>query len=85
MSLQAWAKWTLSHHSRELLPRFRVTNPFRFAQHHTFLFLIYDVLQRRQAALGNSIVVKRKDWESGSNFVPHLRRPGGGGEIRLGD
>lgn len=36
----------------------------RFARHSTFLYLVYDVLQRRQAALGHSFMVKRKDWET---------------------
>jgi hypothetical protein len=60
VSLQAWAKWTLTHHSR------------RFAQHPTFLFLLYDVQQRRQAALGNSFVVKRKDWETAQTAISSL-------------
>jgi hypothetical protein len=60
VSLQAWAKWALTHHSR------------RFAQHPTFLFLLYDVQQRRQAALGNSFVVKRKDWETAQTAISSL-------------
>ena len=33
---------------------------------------MYDVVQRRQAALGNSIVVKRKDWESAQAAISTL-------------
>jgi len=44
----------------------------RFAQHSTFLYLLYDVLQRRNAALGNSIVVKRKDWEAAHEAISSL-------------
>lgn len=50
------------------LPRhlllFCATSWNRFTGHPTFLYLVYDVLQRRQAALRNSIVVKRKDWDT---------------------
>jgi helitron helicase-like protein/PIF1-like helicase len=34
--------------------------------------LLYDVLQRRQAALGNSILVKRKDWETAQAAISSL-------------
>jgi len=34
--------------------------------------LLYDVLQRRQAALGNSILVKRKDWEIAQTAISSL-------------
>jgi hypothetical protein len=44
----------------------------RFAQHPTFLYLLYDVQQRRLAALGNSIVVKRKDWETAQAAISLL-------------
>src|SRR6202044_681202 len=32
VSLEAWGKWTLQHHSR------------RFAKHPTFMFLLYDII-----------------------------------------
>jgi hypothetical protein len=42
-----------------------LSNENRFARHPTFLYLIYDVIQRRQAALGNFIMVKqKKNWQS---------------------
>ena len=50
ISLQAWAKWALSHHSR------------RFAQHLVFMYVVYDVVQRRAAALGYSLLVKSQRW-----------------------
>jgi hypothetical protein len=34
--------------------------------------LLYDVLQCRQAALGNSILVKRKDWETAQTAISSL-------------
>ena len=52
VSLQAWAKWTLKHHSR------------RFAKHPTFLFLLYDVIFLRQSSLGNFLQVKKGYWDS---------------------
>src|SRR6267378_4843118 len=36
------------------------------------MFLLYDVQQRRQAALGNSFVVKRKDWETAQSAISSL-------------
>ena len=33
---------------------------------------MYDVLQRRQAALGHSIAVKRKDWEHAKAAISSL-------------
>jgi len=55
-----------------LLAVFEHSDVTRFARHPTFLYLIYDVLQRRQAALGNSILVKRKDWESARSGISSL-------------
>jgi hypothetical protein len=52
VSLRAWAKWTLKHHSR------------RFAKHPTFIFLLYDVIFLRQSSLGNLLQVKRGYWDS---------------------
>ena len=52
VSLQAWARWTLKHHSR------------RFAKHPTFLFLLYDVIFLRQSSLGNFLQVKKGYWEA---------------------
>ena len=52
VSLEAWAKWTLKHHSR------------RFAQHPTFIFLLYDVISLRQSSLGNFLQVKKGYWNS---------------------
>jgi hypothetical protein len=34
----------------------------RFALHHYFMFLIYDVLRLRKTALGYGLLAKRKDW-----------------------
>lgn len=50
ISLQAWAKWALSHHSR------------RFAQHPVFMYVVYHVVQHRAAALGYSLLVKSQRW-----------------------
>src|SRR5437762_11666846 len=33
-----------------------------FAQHPTFLYLVFDVIQRRQSALGNALLVRRGHW-----------------------
>jgi hypothetical protein len=64
VSLEAWARWTLSHHSRRsvvtCIMLYGIPNALlnayknRFAQHPTFMYLLYDVIQRRKAALGNS-------------------------------
>src|SRR6266480_5178240 len=34
----------------------------RFARHPIFLYLVFDVSQRRQSALGNALLVKRSHW-----------------------
>jgi hypothetical protein len=52
VSLDTWGRWTLKHHSR------------RFAQHPTFMFLLYDVIFLRQSNLGNSLQVKKGYWDS---------------------
>lgn len=36
----------------------------RFARHTTFLYLIYDVLIRRQSAIGHSVLMKKASWET---------------------
>jgi len=33
-----------------------------FAQHLTFLYLVFDVIQRRQSALGNALLVRCGHW-----------------------
>ena len=35
----------------------------RFALHHSFLYLIYDVLRLRQSSLGYGLLAKRGDWD----------------------
>ena len=37
-----------------------------------FLYLMYDVLQRREAALGNFLSVKQKDWERAQAAISSL-------------
>ena len=54
-----------------LLPVF-FSDSYSFAQHSTFLYLIYDVLRRRDAALANSVTVKRKDWKSAQAAISSL-------------
>lgn len=35
----------------------------RFALHHTFMYLMYDVLRLRKSALGYGFLAKRADWD----------------------
>ena len=44
----------------------------RFARHKTFMFLLYDILQLRRSSLGNSILVKRRDWKSAERDIRSL-------------
>ena len=48
------------------------TDLFRFARHQTFMYLVYDVLQLRKSSLGNSLLVKRCDWESAERDIASL-------------
>ena len=48
------------------------TDLFRFARHQSFMYLIYDVLQLRRSSLGNSLLVKRRDWESAERDIASL-------------
>ncbi len=57
VSLQAWAKWALSHHSR------------RFARHPVFMYVVYDVIQRRATALGYSLLVKSQNWSQTQELI----------------
>ncbi|CEO59600.1 hypothetical protein PMG11_04272 [Penicillium brasilianum] len=52
VSLVAFANWAIRHHSR------------RFARHRTFMYLLYDVIQLRNSSLGNSLLIKRSQWDS---------------------
>ena len=36
------------------------------------MYLIYDVLQLRRSSLGNSLLVKRRDWESAERDIASL-------------
>lgn len=39
------------------------TNNIRFAKHHAFLFLLYDVINRRRSGLGYHLLKKTRFWE----------------------
>ncbi|KAH7028452.1 hypothetical protein B0J12DRAFT_330012 [Macrophomina phaseolina] len=60
VSLEAFAEWALSHHSR------------RFARHRAFMYLIYDVLQLRKSSLGNTFLIKRQHWRSAVDDIASL-------------
>jgi hypothetical protein len=36
------------------------------------MFLLYDILQLRRSSLGNSILVKRRDWKSAERDIHSL-------------
>jgi len=44
----------------------------RFARHPTFMYLLYDVIQRRKSALGNSLLVKRSDYQTLQDVIASL-------------
>jgi Helitron helicase-like domain at N-terminus len=44
----------------------------RFARHPTFIYLLYDVIQRRKSALGNSLLVKRSDYQALQDVIASL-------------
>ena len=44
----------------------------RFARHHTFMYLLYDIIQLRQSSLANSILVKRQHWKSTATDIESL-------------
>ena len=50
ISLKLWIRYLLQHHSR------------RFAQHPTFIFLAYNLLQRMDASLGSKIITSNSNW-----------------------
>ncbi len=60
VSLQAWAKWALSHHSR------------RFTRHPIFMYVVYNVIQRRAAALGYSLLIKSQNWSQTEELIADI-------------
>ncbi|MCJ1347504.1 hypothetical protein MMC31_005729 [Peltigera leucophlebia] len=60
ISLQAWPNWALSHHFRQ------------FARHPLFMYMVYDVIQRRSAALGYSLLVKSKQWSATQGLIAKI-------------
>ncbi len=60
VSLHVWAKWALSHHSR------------RFAQDPIFIYIIYDVLQRRSVSLGYSLLIKSNQWTETESLIANI-------------
>ena len=38
------------------------------------MYLVYDVLQLRRSSLDNSLLVKRRDWESAERDIASLDR-----------
>jgi len=49
-----------------------LSNKNRFAQHSTFLYLIYNVQQHHQAAFENSIFIEQKNWDSVQTAISSL-------------
>jgi hypothetical protein len=62
MDLQSWAAHFMKSHNRA------------FAQHEAFLFLVFNTICRNKAAVGRSLIVKRKNWESASQAISNLSR-----------
>ncbi len=60
VSLHAWPKWALSHHSR------------RFAQHPIFMYIIYNVLQRRTTSLGYILLLKPNQWTETQSLIANI-------------
>ena len=44
----------------------------RFARHHTFMYLLYDVIQRRMSAIGHGVMCKRESWDHVKNILASL-------------
>ena len=44
-------------------------NKNRFAQHHIFLYLMYDVLQHYKVTLEHSITIKWKNWKHAKTVI----------------
>jgi hypothetical protein len=74
VSLQAFAKYAMLHHS--LLYVFRallhLSNILSFSQHHTFMFYIYDLILIRQATFGNYVQVKNGYWAKATMDLARL-------------
>ena len=49
-----------------------VTKKIRFARHLTFVFLMYDALNRRRAGLGYFLLTKTRFWEQTHSEVDAL-------------
>jgi hypothetical protein len=75
VSLQAFAKYTMLHHS--LMYVFSTdacifSNLLSFSQHHTFMFYIYDLILVRQATFGNYLQVKKGYWAKATVDIARL-------------
>ncbi len=42
---------------------------FRYARHSMFMFVVYDVIHRRKAALGYSLLIKLGIWEKSEELI----------------
>src|SRR6267378_6629001 len=76
VSLDAFAKWALSHHSRRYFISENYNSTLliaaRFAHHKTFMYLFYDVIQIRKSSLANKILIKRQNWKSTTKDISSL-------------
>ena len=76
LSLDAFAEWALSHHSRRYAAleeeSHASADSLRFARHKTFMYLLYDVLQLRKSSLGNTFLIKRQHWRSATDDIASL-------------
>ena len=48
--------------------------PFQIRSSPSFMYLVDDVLQLRRSSLDNSLLVKRRDWESAERDIASLDR-----------
>ncbi len=73
MSLETWAKWTIQHHFHRYIHIVHIIEQanfnYRFARHPVFMFLVYDVIHKRKAALGYSLLVKSGMWEKTEELI----------------
>ena len=44
----------------------------RYARHPTFMFLLYDLIQRRSSSLGYNLLVKKQNWSDTYKVVNNI-------------
>ncbi len=74
--METWAKWMIQHYSHRYVYIVQIIEQanfnYRFARHPVFMFVVYDIIHRRKAALEYSLLVKLGMWKKTKELIREI-------------